>query len=80
MPVAVKAWAQEPNVDAKDSNGGTALMLAAHSGHLECLVLLIKARANVETKSLTDWTASMVAARNGHVDCLSLLINPGGRY
>ncbi|TNJ28254.1 Ankyrin repeat protein 2 [Giardia muris] len=54
----------------QDSNGMTALMLAAEKGYAEC-ILLLEEEAGMQDKG--GWTALMHAAYNGHSNCIPLL-------
>ena len=64
-------------VNAKDIQGGSALMQAANAGDLETLKVLIARGANVNAKATNGGTALMAAARNKCVSCLELLLARG---
>jgi ankyrin repeat protein len=44
-------------VNAKSSDGRTALMLASQNGHLEVVQALLAAKADVDTKNVRGGTA-----------------------
>ncbi|MCF7900243.1 ankyrin repeat domain-containing protein [Candidatus Babeliales bacterium] len=69
-----------PNIDvnAQDSDGYTALMLAAYNGHDDCVTSLLDhpgIKVNAQTKN--GYTALMCAAQNGHAFCVTALIRAG---
>ena len=51
-----------PDVNARDENGRTALMLAAVNGNEDCVKILIAAGADVNAKDNTGKTALVMAA------------------
>lgn len=53
----VEALQHNAKVDATDSNGGTALHMAAGNAHLDIAQHLLKAGANTEAKNLAGNTA-----------------------
>jgi len=53
---------------ATDEAGETALMHAAHAGHLEVVEVLIAAGADVNARSPQGWTALAKAAYNGETE------------
>jgi hypothetical protein len=65
------------NVNAKDNNGRTALMIAATNGRIESARLLIEKGANVNAKDDHGGTALMWAASGGHTEIARLLIEKG---
>lgn len=65
------------DIEAKDSQRNSALMLLASGGHADGLAMLIDAKANVAASGGYCASAAMLAANNGHEDCLSLLIAAG---
>jgi ankyrin repeat protein len=62
-------------IDAKGTDGWTALMHAAAYGHKEVCQLLIDAKAPVDSKDNDGWTALMLAANNNRKDTCQLLID-----
>lgn len=61
------------NVDAVDSFGWTALMCAAHSGHLSVVRFLKQRNADVNCTDRRNRTALDMAMEQGHfavADCL----------
>eukprot|EP00434_Breviolum_minutum_P024365 symbB.v1.2.021516.t1/scaffold1859.1/size98302/2 len=70
---------QNPDINALDSRGKTAMMEAADKGHEECLRHLILHGADLNIRDNRGWSASMHAAFRGHVTCLELLIESGAQ-
>jgi hypothetical protein len=71
--------AQAFKVDDKDSEGFSALMIAAEFGHMDCLHTLLDANANANLKTDQNATALFFAAREGHAECVELLYKHGDR-
>ena len=67
----------DARIDFKDSNGMTALMLAAMGGYLPCVEVLVNSGANVNTIDTDGCTALMLAAMKGHLSCVEVLVNSG---
>lgn len=69
--------ARAPGVDleATDSTGQTALMLAAIKGHARSVSLLLERGAKVDGRA--GWTALHYAASGGHVEVARILIRHG---
>ncbi len=65
------------NIDYKDKNGETALMLAARSGRVELVGRLLKKGADVNAVSAAGSTALILAAGSGRDDVVSLLLERG---
>ena len=66
-------------VNCTDYKGHTALMLAAHSGHLDAVKLLIsELGANIEAKNEEKDTAIHIAACEGQSDIIAILVELGG--
>jgi hypothetical protein len=64
------------DIDARDNEGQTALVLAAQQGHLEIVKLLIDAGADLEARDKTFERASLCwAAMNGHITVVKILID-----
>jgi hypothetical protein len=57
--------------------GVTALMLAAHGGHVECVKLLLNGSADVDAIDDSGFTALMRAVQKGRVECVRLLVGAG---
>jgi len=56
------------DVDTRDSEGSTLLMLASHAGNLPMVKLLIEAGAAVNAGDERGWTPLMKAAYNADLD------------
>ena len=76
--------ADSSNLDSKDYSGNTALHVAAFTGHLEIVTLLINAGANIEAgarghpdKRFYDATPLSVATQRGHKVVAELLVSAG---
>ena len=54
------------NVDAKTDKGRTALMMAAASGHSDCVYLLMKANAKLDAKDSKGRDALTMAREAGY--------------
>jgi ankyrin repeat protein len=67
--------AQHAPVDAKGTDGWTALMHAAGNGHKEVCQLLVDAKAQIDAKNIYGCTALMLAATWGHKEVCQLLID-----
>jgi ankyrin repeat protein len=65
------------DLNAKDSQGWTALFHAAHNGNTKALQLLIGAGAEVNRGKETGFTALFAAVGAGHVDAVRLLLDAG---
>ncbi len=63
------------DIDAKDPEGHTPLMLAAHKGLQGTIAALLAAGANPELKSPQGNTALMLCAWEGHTDAVSELLS-----
>ena len=74
----VKAGA---NVEAKDNNGWTPLIIASAKGHLDTVTYLVKeCGANVEAKGYYDGnTALALAKKKGKSDVEQYLRSKGAR-
>jgi ankyrin repeat protein len=62
------------DIDAKNTNGDTALTLAAWKGHSKVVELLLKQNANVDEADKYGATALAGAAYEGHLDIVDILL------
>ena len=63
------------NVNVKNKNGMTPLMIAAQNGYVELAKILIQAGADVKTSnSLTGDTSLILASENGQTMCVQTLL------
>jgi ankyrin repeat protein len=62
------------DVNARDCDGDTALMLAAERGHIELVKVLLKNGADVNAANLNGETALMRAAENDRAAAVKLLL------
>nr|XP_033335869.1 kinase D-interacting substrate of 220 kDa isoform X2 [Megalopta genalis] len=61
-------------IDDRDENGSTALILAASKGKIHFVRELVNHGADVNAEDGDNWTALLCAAKEGHTDvCLELL-------
>lgn len=67
------------NVNARDSQGNTPLMLAAANGHTETVKLLLTNGAEMNTKNRTGQTALTVALLSGHQQTVAALSKAGAK-
>jgi hypothetical protein len=65
------------DVNGKNKNGWSALMIAASKGNMEMLKLLIEKGAAVDDKNAQGQTPLIFAAHWGHADVVRLLIEQG---
>ncbi|XP_060090122.1 kinase D-interacting substrate of 220 kDa isoform X2 [Heteronotia binoei] len=73
---ALKAFLEKcKDVDERNENGQTPLMLAAEQGNLEIVQELIKKGANCNLEDSDNWTALISAAKEGHTAIVSELLN-----
>jgi len=59
------------NIDRRNANGETAIMLAALGGHRSVVEFLISKEAQINQPG---WTALLYAATNGHLEIIKILI------
>src|SRR5216683_3513030 len=62
------------DVNARDCDGDTALMLAAERGHIELVKVLLKNGADVNAANLNGETALMRAAENDRAAAVKILL------
>jgi len=72
--------AAKADVNVKDEEGYTALMIASYKGHIEVVKALIAAKADVNAKANNNVTALMMASMNGHREIVRLLTKEGAVY
>jgi hypothetical protein len=63
------------DVNAKDKDGYTPLMMAAAKGHDDVVRLLLLRKANVDLITWNEKTAAMIATENRHKDTARLIEN-----
>ncbi|KAG2468312.1 KDIS Kinase, partial [Polypterus senegalus] len=72
----VKAFLEKcKEVDERNENGQTALMLAAEQGNVEIVQELLKKGANVNLEDVDNWTALISASKEGHIDIVRELLS-----
>ena len=64
-------------VNARRSDGKTALMIASQQGNFEVAITLISAGANIDAKDKYGKTASNYAAESGNIKLMELLLSRG---
>ncbi|XP_050798015.1 ankyrin repeat domain-containing protein 29 isoform X2 [Gopherus flavomarginatus] len=65
------------DVDCRDSLGTTALMVASHYGHTECVRELVLQGADINLQRESGTTALFFAAQQGHNDVVRFLFEFG---
>jgi ankyrin repeat protein len=63
------------DIEVTNTDGATALMLAANNGHKEIVELLLEKGADIEAKTNNYGTALMYAADKGHTEIIKLLLD-----
>lgn len=64
------------DVNIKDDNGCTALLLAAREGHTHCVQMLLRYGAKVSIcDNLYNMSPIHHSAKKGHLHCLALLVD-----
>jgi ankyrin repeat protein len=64
-------------IDAKNSDGWTALITASCIGQKEIVEIILKNKADIEAKDLSGWTALMWASYHGRKEIVELLLKNG---
>nr|DBA25791.1 TPA: hypothetical protein GDO54_010138 [Pyxicephalus adspersus] len=73
---ALKALLEKcKDVDERNENGQTALMIAAEQGNLEMVQELLRKRANCNLEDVDNWTALISAAKEGHLEIVRELLD-----
>ena len=60
------AISQKANINFKDSNGTSALMLAANNNHFQVVKFLVDNKADILSKNMYGWTAAVMAGARGN--------------
>lgn len=66
------------DVNGRDENGNTPLIVAAQNGHDDVVATLLAAKADVRAKNNQGQTALDLAVTGGHDECVRLLKQAGG--
>ena len=70
-------YLDDPGIDAKYFGGITPCMMAAHSGHVNCLSLLLRLGCDIDATDDHGRTACILSTAAGNVSCLQILIENG---
>src|ERR1700691_1652737 len=62
------------DLNAKNSDGATALIVASQDGHADVVRVLLDAKADVNAKDNYGGTALMLASQSGHADVVRVLL------
>lgn len=68
---------RQTQVDDRDENGTTALMIAATKGLTQFVKELLSHGADVNAQDLDNWTALLCATKSGHLEVVELLVENG---
>ncbi|MEM9569659.1 MAG: ankyrin repeat domain-containing protein, partial [Bacteroidota bacterium] len=68
---------QSTDINTKNENGDTALLLSAQKGHLDCVKFLAQQGADINAKNKNENTAALLSAFNGNLACLKFLLEQG---
>ena len=77
--VKVLLLAKDVDVDAKNKNGNTALIISAGKGNANVVKQLLAKRADVNEKTNGGVTALWIATHEGHNDIVKILKAAGSR-
>ena len=69
-------WSADLN-KPREMSGATPVFLAAQTGHLDVVDLLIENGADKDKANNAGWTPVFVASQQGHLDVVRLLIEKG---
>jgi len=72
---AVMTGDAKGDIEAKNDDGSTALIIAANHDRVGCVQVLVDAKANLGNKDLFGDNALVVAAHTGRAACAQLLID-----
>jgi ankyrin repeat protein len=64
-------------IDDASEDGITPLIAASSEGHVECVKLLLTAKANVNAKDKDSTNSIMAASARGHLDVVTALLETG---
>lgn len=67
------------NVNAKDGDGQSALMIASDRGYMDIVLALLQAGADANAEDNSAWTPLMFASSDGHTDVALALIKAGAK-
>src|ERR1700738_2051276 len=73
VKTAITQLDEGADVNARDCDGDTALMLAAERGHIELVKMLVKSAPDVNARSLNGETALMRAAETDRAAAVKIL-------
>jgi ankyrin repeat protein len=73
----LKALSGLIDLNCKDDEGSSPMIIATCFGHSFVISQLIDAGADIEAKDNKGWTPLFWAITNGHDDCAKLLVNAG---
>lgn len=65
------------DINGKDREGWSALMVAAYCGHRDLVKFLLNAGAAIDDRDSYGYTALMHAVYRGHKDSVALLLERG---
>ena len=71
----IRKW--EAEVNLKNEDGLTALMIASLSGQCAIVKLLLENKADVNQQNINGWSALMLACREGHLKIVEMLVEYG---
>jgi hypothetical protein len=74
VKTAIARLDEGADVNARDCDGDTAIMLAAERGHIELVKVLLKRGADVNAENLNRETALMRAAENDRAAAVKILL------
>lgn len=77
LPRVKALLAAGSDVNAKDGDGGTALMMASQKGRQEVVRALLEAKADVNARAGNGTTALILALKKGHQEIVQLLKSAG---